>query len=250
MIPSAKLISYTPDALELLLYTKNTRLQGAQSLEDIKGWSEKEKLDHLYYMRHTIKSSWEFVDFVFQIKGVDRAFTHQLVRTRHGSYAQQSQRTVDVRDSTWEPMSTDSFMYDHTIKEAISVYGKLIDAGHPVQDARGVLPTAIHTEIIAKFNLRTLHEMAQVRLCKRTQGPYQKIFKQMKAEVVRVYPWTEDFIKVACAWNGVCIFPMYDKCPVQGFTVKPTQHRLDIIQEQWETNDHVANPIANKGRTM
>jgi thymidylate synthase ThyX len=50
----------------------------------------------LDYISKTIRSSWEFVDYTFQITGVTRAFTHQFVRTRTGSYAQQSQRSVDM----------------------------------------------------------------------------------------------------------------------------------------------------------
>ena len=56
MQESVKLISYTHDALELLLYTKNTRLEGGATIQDIKAWPEEKKLEHLYYMRNTIKS--------------------------------------------------------------------------------------------------------------------------------------------------------------------------------------------------
>ena len=82
-----KLISYTQDALELLLLTKNTRLanDGLLTLDDIKGWSHDKKMQHIGYMRDTIQSSWEFVDYTFKISGVSRAFTHQLVRTRTAS---------------------------------------------------------------------------------------------------------------------------------------------------------------------
>jgi thymidylate synthase ThyX len=38
----------------------------------------------------------EFVYYTFQINGVSRAFTHDFVRTRSASYAQQSQRSVDM----------------------------------------------------------------------------------------------------------------------------------------------------------
>jgi flavin-dependent thymidylate synthase len=208
------LLSVTPDALNLLLRTKNTRL-GAST--DPSSWSAEERTRHLAYMRDTIKSSWEFVDYVFQIEGVTRAFTHQLVRTRAGSYAQESQRTVDVReqpalmpDAVAE--STPSIWSD-VERRTRRAYEQMVDVGVPLQDARGILPTATATSIIAKFSLRTLHEMAKVRLCTRTQGEYQRVFREMRARVIEVHPWVLDFgfIEVACVADGTCAFPRYGR---------------------------------------
>ena len=64
--------------------------------EKIKSWSEEKKQEELDYMLNTIRSSWEFIDYVFNIREATRGFTHQFVRTRQGSYAQQSPRTVDI----------------------------------------------------------------------------------------------------------------------------------------------------------
>lgn len=233
-----KLINYTQNALETLLYTKNTRLQAEASIEDVVAWSEEKKLKELDYMLKTIQSSWEFVDYTFEITGVSRAFTHQLVRTRDGSYAQQSQRTVDMSDSfdfvypeslelrayegdieerTIEEMehTSNCFLLGDCLYEIEETYKKLIENGIPPQDARSILPTNTATNIIAKFNLRTLSNMAKTRLCTRTQGEYQKIFKAMKAEVVKVHPWAEKFIRVYCSAVGVCQFPNYKECPIK-----------------------------------
>jgi thymidylate synthase ThyX len=91
-----KLLSYTPDAVNLLLRTKGTRLRHES---DPASWSDAQRAEHLAYMRDTIRSSWEFVDYVFQIEGVTRAFTQQLERTRAGSYAEESLRTVDASNN-------------------------------------------------------------------------------------------------------------------------------------------------------
>ena len=83
--------------VNLLLFTKNTRLMNDEGAYDkIKAWPQEQKDEHLDYMLNTIKSSWEFIDYTFDIRDVSRGFTHQFVRTRQGSYAQQSQRTVDM----------------------------------------------------------------------------------------------------------------------------------------------------------
>lgn len=215
-----ELLSYTPDALNLLLKTKNTRLRFDS---DPSTWSEEQRAEHLAYMRDTIQSSWEFVDYTFSISGVSRAFTHQLVRTRTGSYAQESQRAVDVRDAHWvlpgwsDPEANEEF--DSSVHDSLESYAKMVDKGMPVHDARGVLPTNICTSIIAKFNLRTLSNMAEKRLCVRTQGEYQQVFREMKRLVVEVHPWADDFINVHCVQHGTCCFPRFTSCPYQVLTV-------------------------------
>lgn len=253
-----ELLSVTPDALNLLLRTKNTRL-GFDS--DPATWPEEKREEHLEYMRDTIKSSWEFVDYVFQISDVTRAFTHQLVRTRTGSYAQESQRTVDVRDHGVlipvsildEPRGMASDLWTHAIGGIMSTYGELISQGIPPQDARGILPTNILTSIIAKFNLRTLHESAKLRLCTRTQGEYQDVFRAMRACVFAVHPWVKifGFMEVHCVSTGTCAFPRYGKaeCPVY----IPEMDNGVVRREaaiRWAENRHEARPVLKDGKAQ
>lgn len=249
------LISYTPDALTLLLRTKNTRLTNKD--DDPAQWSDEKRQEHLEYMRDTIKSSWEFVDFIFEIEGVTRAFTHQVVRTRTGSYAQQAMRVVDARNQpVEEPPSIKALekldaLWESGVKAALDTYGALLDAGAPAQDARGILPTHITTSIMAKFNLRTLHEMAKLRLCTRTQGEYQDVFREMRRLVIEQYPWTEEFIEVHCVATGTCAFPRYGKkeCPVYLPEMDNTAVREAARKVFWAVR-HEAAPMAAGGKAM
>ena len=194
------LVNYTQDAKDLLLFTKNTRLMNVEdAYQEIKDWPEEKKQEELDYMLKTIKSSWEFVDYTFEIRDVTRAFTHQFVRNRLGSYAQQSQRTVDMEGFGYytppaileEPRAKE--LYDDAMKEINQAYQRLREYV-PAEDARGVLPTNIHTNIVAKFDLRNLHETAKSRLSPRAQGEHQEGFKLMIAEVVKVHPWAMPFL--------------------------------------------------------
>lgn len=231
------LINVTPDALETLIFTKNTRLRmSALGIEEVKAWTPEQKQAELDYMRDTIQSGWEFVDYVFVIEEVTRAFTHQLVRHRVGtSFAQQAQRAVDMSGFTYEtgpsiteyPVSDypgrEGFnqakgVYDETMEYINQGYQSLVAMGVKGQDARGVLPTNIHTNIVFKANLRTLHDMALKRLCVKAQGEFQEVFRALVAEVVRVHPWAAAFLRVQCAWNGTCLFP---RLPVEECEVKP-----------------------------
>lgn len=195
------LINHTQNAAELLLFTKSTRLTLSPGLmEEIRDWSDERKTKELEYMANTIPSSWEFVDYVFLVEGVSRAYTHQQVRTRAASYAQQTLRVLNACE--FDYVFTDRNRSDPRAMEAIAchqqftreVYKHLIELGQPPEDARGVLPTNIATNIICKFNLRTFVDLAKSRTGGRTQNEYQKVVNAMVDEVLRVHPWAEKFL--------------------------------------------------------
>lgn len=253
------LLSYTPDALTLLLRTKGTRLAHSG---DPATWSDAQREEHLAYMKDTIKSSWEFVEYVFLIEGVTRAFTHQLVRTRTGSYAQESQRTVDVRDHSvlgpnleGHPYSNDlAQMWAAAVLKCKDVYTEMVDKKVPVQEARGILPTNMTTSIVCKFDLRTLHNMAKVRLCTRTQGEYQDAFRFMRQRVIETHPWVEQhqFLEVECVSTGTCAFPRFGKtsCKFYDPAMDLDAHKARYHKMFWTTDKQVAVPVARDGKTM
>lgn len=200
------LIDYTgfgnPDAwhaANVLLFTKSTRLSMSPSLmADIRLWSEEKKLSELAYMAETIPSSWEFCSYTFMIEGVSRAYTHQFVRNRHGSYAQQSLRVVDASRFDFvmpERLDEPARTFVGQINEIIAdAYAVMIKEGVATEDARSILPTNIATNIVAKFNLRTMSELAKSRTGGRTQGEYIDVMNAMCDEVIKVHPWAEQFM--------------------------------------------------------
>jgi len=188
-------------AANLLVFTKNTRLEmRAGLLEDIAAWPQEKIDEELAYMANTIPSSWEFVEYKFLITDVTRAFTHQFVRTRTGSYAQQTMRVLNVNGWTYGVGPTvaegeASALYESTMADLAKAYDDLISMGAKIEDARGVLPTNIHTNIVAKFDLRTMADTARKRASSRTQGEYRDVMDAMKAEVLRVHPWARLFFE-------------------------------------------------------
>jgi flavin-dependent thymidylate synthase len=206
------------NAINLLIFTKSTRLTMHPGLlSEISTWPQARKMQELEYMARTIPSSWEFVDYVFMVENVTRAFTHQLVRTRHGSYAQQTMRVLDVSEGPGWSYGTgpsipgkamtekehdaldnnDQWLHDHYHNQMESIAGTykcLIARGAKIEDARGILPTNIHTNIVVKFNMRTLVELVRKRSSPRTQGEYRQFLDQMLAEVRTVHPWIDLFV--------------------------------------------------------
>lgn len=238
------LVNYTQDALETLIFTKSTRLRmTGRALEEIKAWPLEKKMAEWEYMQSTIKSSWEFADYVFMIEGVSRAFTHQLVRHRVGtSFAQQAQRVVNMSD--FEFVTTGTILddaelqseYRYTMSKINEGYQLLLKQGANPQDARGVLPTNIATNICFKANLRTLHQMSMERLCVKAQGEFQDVMRAIREAVTAIHPWAEPALRVACAAHGVCAFPSYTGCPVKDGVFNPeTGKRWDgKSYEMWE----------------
>jgi len=195
------LINHTQEAESLLLFTKATRLTLSPCLlEEIRAKSAEEKMSELEYMANTIPSSWEFVDYVFLVEGVSRAYTHQQVRTRAASYAQQTMRVLDMGefDYVYTERNLENKVarasIDLLLDEIKKTYKFLIDIGQAPEDARGILPTNIATNIVCKFNLRTFVDLAKSRTGGRTQSEYQKVVNAMVDEVLAVHPWAEKFL--------------------------------------------------------
>lgn len=204
------LIDFTVNAPKLLAFTKGTRLglnyeRALANLnttcnDDTDAHPDDAIANELRYMAKTIPSSWEFVSYTFLIEGVSRAFTHQFVRNRHGSYAQESLRVTDKNDYEFVvPQriadTPDWMRIIEAVNDSIKVgYKALTDLGCPAEDARSILPTNIATNIVARFNLRTMAELAASRTGGRTQNEYQRVMGEMVERILEVHPWAHEFL--------------------------------------------------------
>lgn len=188
-------------AAHILIYTKNTRLeQSANTLANIQRWPQHQIDEELDYISKTIRSSWEFIDYIFQVTRVTRAYTHQAVRTRTGAYAQQSQRSVDMTGGI-DVIMPESILaagksdrWKRVVTSIAELYEELVEDGVPTEDARGILPTNQVTNIICKFDLRTVADLCGKRDNPRAQGEYTEVVKGMVSEVLRVHPWAQPFL--------------------------------------------------------
>lgn len=211
-MPKVTLINVTSDAMEMLILAKSTRLEMTPDLLTvIHHMSQEEKLKEVEYIANTIPASWEFVDFIFLIQDVTRAFTHQFVRGRHASYAQQTMRVLNVEgfevaagptidNRAVSVMGhginfTAKDIYEEHCEETRQRYKQLIDAGCAIEDARGILPTNILTNILVKMNLRTFVETVRKRSSSRVQGEYREVLNMMKQEILKELPWVEKFVE-------------------------------------------------------
>jgi thymidylate synthase (FAD) len=134
------------------------------------------------YVRHIVEVAHESVlehpSVTFYITGVSRSFTHELVRHRHLSYSQRSQRFVDegvahlvVPDAIRGDTFLES-MYRIACNKSQNTYRNLVSIleqrglsrKNARSAARAVLPNGIETRIVVTGNLRAWRYFIGLRL--------------------------------------------------------------------------------------
>jgi flavin-dependent thymidylate synthase len=189
-------------AANCLVFTKSTRLNMTPSLMlEIAEKSEEEILQELKIMSNTNPGSWEFVHLSFIVEGVTRGFTHQLVRTRQASYAQQTMRVLKMQKWKYETGPTikgnidREVIYDYVMRTIDTGYQELIEQGAAIEDARGILPTNIRTNICMSINMRNFINLTRKRVSIRVQNEYRQVMDAMVMEIEKIYPWFYIFYK-------------------------------------------------------
>lgn len=138
---------------------------------------------HLYRNGH--HSVFEHIYFTFKVEGISRACSHQLVRHRHCSFTQRSQRYCSedgfkvVLPPSIEKSHGDECSYEHIVRDIDETYAELQNNGIPNEDARYVLPNACETSLYVSCNLRELIHMANERKCFRAQWEIREIVTKM-----------------------------------------------------------------------
>ena len=157
-------------------------------------------------------STIEHVVFTFGISGVSRTLSHQLVRHRAGvAFDQQSQRYVTFKGaSTMLPASIEDAdpdlreRYEEQIEGSMDLYGELVGAGIPGEDARFVFPNATRTNLVMTTNLRALIHMSGLRLCTMAQWEIRRLFQLIRHEIFQVSPFLGSFLAPKCVPLGYC----------------------------------------------
>jgi len=136
-------------------------------------------------------STFEHTMFTFGVSGVSRALTHQLVRHRHMSYEQKSQRYIKVKGQ-FDFITPPSIAarpeikakYDVLMGQIAEFYAEALAAGTPAEDARALLDFfTLRTCNNAQWEIREL-AFAMLRLAKRAAPA---LFVRAGATCVRGY---------------------------------------------------------------
>jgi thymidylate synthase (FAD) len=136
----------------------------------------------------------EHASVTFEISGVSRACSHQLVRHRIASYSQESQRYVDMSAPEFviPPSIANSpqavVVWEECMGQVVDTYHRLRELGARKEDARFVLPNATATRIIVTMNFRALRHLFSVRCDKAAQWEIRDVALEMLHQVHALAP--------------------------------------------------------------
>lgn len=158
------------------------------------------------YLAHIIESGHgsvlEHAQVTFYIEGVSRALTHELIRHRHLSYSQMSQRFVD--ESSLSIVVPPAFEDDPEAVEilkkqankAVKKYNALVERlesqGYKRkaarEAARAVLPNMTETKIVVTGNCRAWRDFLYKRLDPSADMEIQRLSRELLKYLVTIYP--------------------------------------------------------------
>ena len=154
----------------------------------------------------------EFFDITVKFV-CDRGISHEIVRHRIASYAQESTRYCNYSKDKFENQITyiqpnfwngcpesDIDCEKHAILEQVLVdcenaYNKLIDLGATPQEARYILPNGLKTEINVKMNLREWRHFFKLRCSKAAHPQMKELTIPLLEELKELLPIIFDDIK-------------------------------------------------------
>lgn len=153
-------------------------------------------------LRQGHESVLEHTSFSFYIEGVSRALTHELIRHRHLSYSQLSQRFVDESDTAivLPPAIqeySDNHMYlNYAVSVALDQYKKMVyrlqEQGLPRKQAReaarAALPNCVETKIVVTGNVRAWRDMLKKRLDPSADAEIRQVSQMIFEELNAIIP--------------------------------------------------------------
>ncbi len=218
--PSVRVIAWTqfetPDGVPW-----STDADGGQALAEFAGracyqsWHKPNPstATNAGYLRHILEvghlSVLEHGVVTFYMTGVSRSFTHELIRHRHFSYSQLSQRYVPERDAAMvEPdvIAEDPELHKKFIEATeagVRAYNELLEGlenrfadvqsgtlrrKQARQAARSVLPNATETRIVVTGNYRAWRHFIAMRATEHADVEIREIAIACLRELQRVAP--------------------------------------------------------------
>jgi len=136
----------------------------------------------------------EHAVFMFEIEGISRICSHQLVRHRIASYDQESQRfsAVEREDFITPPSILNNpealAVYAKFIRSSVEAFRKLKELEVPKEDARFILPQSIGTKLVITANARSLMHFFWQRTATQAQWEIRELAELMLKECKKVAP--------------------------------------------------------------
>jgi thymidylate synthase (FAD) len=149
------------------------------------------------------ESVLEHVSVTFYIEGVSRNLTHELIRHRHLSFSELSQRFVDMEDRNvvLPPATgggTEPLSEAHKGRYAVFV-SRLRGEGWSRKQAREAarygLPAGMETKLVVSGNLRAWRDVLKKRWSAHADAEMQEVAEEIFANLYALYPDVFDDIE-------------------------------------------------------
>lgn len=182
IVPQAKLLWATPDPLGAIAAV--CRMFKGIPTYDLAEITDEERREYwVESFKSHLRAPHEFVQFHFYVEGVTRSHTHQMVRQRTATFAQESLRFAVKEGLAQEVPLPPSIVAGTTMETAWSeclagiqqAYEFLVNEGIPAEDARGLLPHSTTTRLHWRTNLNDLLHHAGNRLCTQAQFEWRML---------------------------------------------------------------------------
>lgn len=173
-----------------------------QSFHNPAGRTTDEYIRNIINQKHY--SVIEHASASFYIEQVSRAFTHELIRHRHLSYSQLSQRYVDGSNASYVSpplVSSDPELFLQwsrivdTQHEMWMAFQQLIDERHAHlpkkqrrEAGRTIAPNAVETKILVSGNLRAWREFLEKRWTSHAEAEIREVAQRIFVELNSLYP--------------------------------------------------------------
>lgn len=159
--------------------------------------ANKDYLANIIRQQH--ESVLEHASATFYIEGVSRAFTHELVRHRHFSYSQLSQRFVDESEArvVVPPALRDLNNPELTDGDFLEKYQDIVGDLSEYTDltrkqireaARAVLPNCLETKIVVTGNVRAWRQFLWRRLDPSADAEIQEVAWLLLEQLRKEFP--------------------------------------------------------------
>jgi len=206
--------------------------------DDARDWEE--------MLRGGLQTALESQVVVFEVSGVSRACTHQIVRTRKAAFHQQSMRAsfygngpeLRMPESVWRAPDEVRSLWVHAIESARKAYVAACEADVSYQDARYILPEGTTNYIMMEYPLREFINVYAYRGCSMFQWEIVTVMRMAREILVHKYDFLDKYIKISCektpaneSYEHTCTFQGWEsvegQCPFAWAKEDNRQFRSD-----------------------
>ncbi len=215
-----KLLKVTKGGINLV--AESARVSGFSSMR-----SAKEIVELI--TDNDYSSALEHVYFTFDVSEISVALSRELLEHRIASHTARSTRYMEEKGFGYyvpkeleRKGEEEARIYRDAMKNANEAYTKLRELGIAREQARYVLPLALHTHYVVTMNVRSLINFFMLRLCIRASPEIRELAMRMYKICMEEYHdifskiWCRGFTLGVCPENEV----RPDECPFKKLVPK------------------------------